>query len=433
MSIKNPHFEANRYEGQLQQAYFVGSKGEVLNIIENFVSCNLFEDIFSDSVSGNMLLKDEKNAIKAQELNGDDKLVIVLNYKDELTALEFLVYSHSYTRLTDNSELVNLNFISLPSVLSQNARVWGAYKGGIDSIVKQVYDGVVKDYTPTKINNYAPVAKMPQIECDTTEGIVKIVGTGKTPFETIAWLSGRATEVETSGSMFLFYQTIFEGYKFKCLEKLAKEGTQNALEESHVFYYGYAGTGYERQNLHEFKIHTLADTLKTSKELYTDLWLTDFTNKTILKRTFDANTSSQPLLNSRVLGFMDNKNGFNFDFESLRKSGNLRSMIKNESSQVHNGIDFKTGNSLQRKYSMLRQMNAMSVSFEAFSNHAVKVGDVVELFIPQKRGVNKNSDTSETLTDKEISGKYIVAAKRIEFEMEKVKMQVQCIKDSALE
>lgn len=433
MSAKNPHFEANRYVGQLKLAYLVGSKGEILNITENFITCNIFEDIFSDSVSGNMLLKDDKNVIKSQNLNGDDKLVIVLDYDGEPVSLEFLVYSHSYAKLTDNAETIILNFIALPFVISQNMRLWGAYNGSIDGIVKQIFDGVTQNYTASKIDTFAPAAKTPEIECDTTEGVVKVIGTGKTPFEMIAWLSGRATNVETSGSMFVFYQTIFEGFKFKCIEKLAKEGCEKGLDESHVFYYGYSGAGYDKQNLQEFKIHTLSDTLKTSKELYTDLWLTDFTNKTITKRTFDANTSSEPLLNARIIGFMDNENGFNFDFEALRQKGNLRSMIKNESSDVHDGFDFKTGNSLQRKYSMLRQMNAMSVSFEAFSNHKVKVGDVVKIIIPQKRGIDKKSDTMDTLIDKEISGHYIVAAKRIEFEMEKVKMQVQCVKDSALE
>lgn len=427
----NPTFEPWRYLNQVKAVYLAGSSKEPVDVSENFVSAEVFEDIFSDSVSGNIILKDTKNIIKDLKLNGADRLLIVVG--DEVKGdvpLEFFVYSHSYTALNDTSELVTLDFVTMPFILSQNSRLWGAYKGSIHSIVSSVFNGVLSNYKTSSIDNYTPETF--ELEVDNCEGVIKIVSPGWTPFEMLGWLSGRATDVETSGSLFLFYQTIFDGYKFKCVEKLVKEGNTKEIDNSHVFYYGYKGSGFERNNIHTLSIGDLGDTLETTYEQFTDLWQIDLTKKKITKRTYNAETASKPLLNERIIGQLNSENAFDFNFPALHKKGNLKALIKNESALVHNGIDFYTGNSFQRKFGMLKQIQAMSVSFECFSNNQVQVGDVVEIIVPQKRGVD-NKDTLKTMLDNEVSGRYLIAAKSIKYDLHEVKMQIQAIKDSALE
>ena len=80
----------------------------------------------------------------------------------------------------------------------------------------------------------------------------------------------------------------------------------------------------------------------------------------------------------------------------------------------------------------MRQLQSHKVIFENFANNFLKVGDVVELKLPQRRGVDKKDD-EDTILDKELSGRYFVTAKALSFELDKVKMDVECLKDSILE
>lgn len=423
-------FEAHRYRGQIQEVYLVGSTKEVLDVTDLFVTAELYEDLFSPSVSGNLVLKNNKGTIKDLKLNGADRLVIVVSDVDDgKIALEFLVYSHHYAGTTDTFELVGLNFVSFPHVLSQNSHIWRAYKGNIAGIVKNVFDELTSAYTPKALEEIN--TETPTLECDSTEGVVKFVSPGWTPFQLIAWLSGRATNPNTSGSLFTFYQTIFDGYKFKSVENLIKEGNDTDLDKEKCLYYGFAGDGYEKNNIKRISFGRIGDTLKNYKELYNDLWMTDFTKKTITKRSYDASVSASALLNDEKIGVQNANNGFDFDFVGFRERGNLLANRSNESTLIHNDVDFLKGNSLQRKFAILRQLNAMTATFEIFNNTAIKVGEVVDLDITQKRTINE-SDTADDIKDKELSGRYLVSAVSLKYDLEQVKMQVEAIKDSIL-
>lgn len=402
---------------------------EVANITDLYVRAELYEDLFSPSVSGNMVLKNNKALIKNLRLNGADRLVIVVGYDDEKIPLEFLVYAHGYASPSDTFELVSLNFVSFPHALSQNTHLWRAYKGSASTIVKSVFDEMIANYNPSSIAETK--IEKPTIECDSTEGVIKFVSPGWMPFQLISWLSGRSTNPTTSGSLFTFYQTIFDGYKFKAVENLISEGNKGEVDEEKCFYYGFSADGYEKRNMKRVSFGRVGDTLKNYKQLYNDLWMTDFTKKSITKRTYDAYTSSQALLNKECVGIHSNVNGFNFDFTALRSRGNLLPTISNESTLVHNDITFLKGNSLQRKYALLRQLGVITATFEIFNNKAVKVGEVIDLDIPLKRTVNDN-DTADDLKDKELSGRYLVSAVGIKYDMEEVKMQVEAMKDSIL-
>ncbi len=260
---------------------------------------------------------------------------------------------------------------------------------------------------------------------------MKFVSPGWTPFQLIAWLSGRATNPNTSGSLFTFYQTIFDGYKFKSVENLIKEGNDTDLNKEKCLYYGFAGDGYEKNNIKRISFGRIGDTLKNCKELYNDLWMTDFTKKTITKRSYDASVSTSALLNDEKIGVQNANNGFDFDFVGCRERGNLLANRSNESTLIHNDVDFLKGNSLQRKFAILRQLNSMTATFEIFNNTAIKVGEVVDLDITQKRTINE-SDTADDIKDKELSGRYLVSAVSLKYDLEQVKMQVEAIKDSIL-
>ena len=428
----DPTFEPYRYEQGIEKAYLIGSEKNVVEITEKILTAAIFEDLFSNTVSGNMVLKDESNLIKDQGLNGADRLVILIGRENKTTpkAFEFLVNAHSYQSINESSELITLHFVSLPLMISKSTRLWGAYKGSIDSIAKNVFEDVTKNYTPSKINDYT--IETPTFETDTTEGTIKVVSPGWTPFQLLAWLSGRATNPETSGSLFLFYQTLFDGYKFKCVEKLVKDGNVKEIDEDKIYYYGYSGAGFEKRNIKAIHINSLGDTLKGVGEQYCNLWQTDLINKKIIKRTYSSETSSQAILNDEVRGQLHSNNGFDFGFTEQRDKANLRAVIKNESPLTHDQMSFYTGNSLQRKYGMLRQIQTMSISIEVFADNEIKVGDVLEIKMLQKRGA-ESKDTLKKLLDRELSGRYLVAAKALHFTVDEVKMQLQLVKDSVLE
>lgn len=387
--------------------------GKEFNITSIVSEISIFEDLFSNSLSGEVLVVDNVGASDLMNLTGNEKLTIEIFAEpgsDEVEIKEFYVYSVS-SRLKNNptSEVYKLHFISFESVLNEHTRVYSAIEGTNSEAVQQLFSQYITSEKP--------------FEVESTSGSFKFVMPSWTPFECINWYAGRSISTESGGSYFLFYETM-KGYNFKSVEKL--------ITASPVYEYRYEPAGNifaakDPSNIREYEIVSMGDTIKGVTENYTTLWTNDLIRKKYVKKRFEIESDNKGKLNDALIGVAD-QNGFGVSLKSRRDVFGSEVIIKPETRNVHSATQTYYYDSIQTKLSAMRQFSNLKIRFLAFGHRKMKVGDVIDMkFLQTKMITAENKDESE---DKLLSGKYLVTAIRYIFKAQDFHMSVEAVKDT---
>lgn len=387
--------------------------GKEYNITSVVYEISIFEDLFSNSLSGELVFADNMGASDLMNLTGNEKLTIEIFAEpgsDEVEIKEFYVYSTT-NRIRNNptSEVYKLQFVSFESVLNEHTRVYSAIEGTNSSAVQQLFSQYIASEKP--------------FEVESTSGSFKFVMPSWTPFEGINWYAGRSVSSESNGSYFLFYETM-KGYNFKSVEKLI---TSNPVYE---YRYEPAGTTFaakDPSNIREYEIVNMGDTIKGVTENYTTLWTNDLVRKKYVKKRFEVEEDNKGKLNDALIGVAD-QNGFGVSLKSRRDVFGSEVIIKPETRNVHSATQTYNYDSIQTKLSAMRQFSNLKIRFLAFGNRKMKVGDVIDMkFLQTKLITSENKDDAE---DKLLSGKYLVTAIRYIFKAQDFHMSVEAVKDT---
>jgi hypothetical protein len=176
---------------------------------------NLFEDIYSSTISGEIVLQDAMGLISNYRLNGTEFLQVQLQKttKDnEFYSRNFRVYKVGKRVIGDNNsyEVFTLNFCSEEFLLSEQYRISKSVKGNqISDIIKSI----LKDYLQVG------TGKTKNIYIEKTKGNYDFILPNKKIFETINWLSSYAQPMSGEGADMLFFETS-KGYQFASLQTL---------------------------------------------------------------------------------------------------------------------------------------------------------------------------------------------------------------------
>lgn len=387
--------------------------GKEYNITSVVSEISIFEDLFSNGLSGELLMADNVGASDLMNLTGNEKLTIELITdpdNGEVEIKEFYVYSVT-SRLRNNptSEVYKLQFVSFESVLNEHTHVYSAIEGTNSSAVQQLFSQYIASEKP--------------FEVESTSGSFKFVMPSWTPFEGINWYAGRSVSSESGGSYFLFYETM-KGYNFKSVEKL--------ITASPVYEYRYepSGTTFaakDPSNIREYEIVNMGDTIKGVTENYTTLWTNDLVRKKYVKKRFEVEEDNKGKLNDAMIGVSD-QNGFGVSLKSRRDVFGSEVIIKPETRNVHSATQTYNYDSIQTKLSAMRQFSNLKIRFLAFGNRKMKVGDVIDMkFLQTKLITKENKDNSE---DKLLSGKYLITAIRYIFKAQDFHISVEAVKDT---
>lgn len=263
----------NALDSILTTCRIVSSSGTTLDFKFMVLELNYYEDIFSNEVSGNMLISDSVNYLNLLQFSGDERVIISLDNPGKFTPLErtfrlFKVSNRTWTN--DSNENYILHFCSEELILSEQSRISKSYnKVTISTIIKSI----CTDYL--KIPNN-------KLFIEPTVGLRDIIIPSYKPFKALNWLSTLSLSKETSsvGTTYLFYENK-DGMNFRSLASLYKQST-------------YRTFLYELKNLHKADDYMLSD---DSKEINSVLSYEHI-------NSFDTLTnSSRGAFNNKVMTF----------------------------------------------------------------------------------------------------------------------------------
>jgi len=210
MSDSTGIFRLGDYE--VKAFRLLSSTGATLDLYTAFSELKIFEDIYSASVSGYILITDSNDNFSTMDLHGSEFLYLKLDKPslDEPYERYFRVYKIANKIVKNkNSTAYSIHFTTEDHFISNQYKISRAFSGPADVSVLSILKKDIK----TSSN------KIALRNFESPYGDLNLVIPYMNPFQAINFIASRT--MNENGSFFLFYEN-FDGYNFKSLESILK-------------------------------------------------------------------------------------------------------------------------------------------------------------------------------------------------------------------
>jgi len=412
------------------------------NSVKDYLSeLNIYEDIFSNFVHGNIQLSDSTNLIKEMPIVGDEYLVMKIRTPtlDSYIYKMFRIFAVSDRAIvTDlNTQLYTLHFVSKEAVLDTLTPLYKSFSGKIDDVVKRIYDDYLKTQRTLeaggetlKLSTYSTALEI----FTKTENSIKFVSPGWTPFKCINFCASKAIPKEGKACNFLFFETNKKFY-FGSVESIFD--LNNITGGLTLGKYNYAPNnvagGTDDLNEKMFQVEQF-DVVKTADHL--------------------QNYSNGYLANRLITLDVVNKKYEFHDYDHVEKfktyqhSQGTKSIpiFANETPRnpltsirfypIHPGLHTLEKNINERmpdiygnRMSNMMELANFKLNLTVPGRTDAEVGAMIYFSFPDV-SPKASSDTTKTNEDKYYSGNYIITALRHKINLYKHTMTMEIVKDA---
>jgi hypothetical protein len=425
----------------LKDLIITSPNGGKVSLIYKFVSCSIFENIFSNTMSCELSFLDVHNWARHLPIIGQqEKLEIVFSLAgaDDVT-FEFDVYGirSKHVSTAGRSQVMVLSCVSPEMFKDSHTKISKSYYGTISDIVTEIYDSNIKDVSGKELS----------IDVKTTNVKKKYVIPNWSPFTAINWLTARAVaEDNTDACNFVFYEDR-EGFHFTTLDKLVDVPIPKQSYMWHPRKYrdlskpssvrGQRDVGYEHRNLESIRF---ADAGNRLEEIETGMYASKVLTHDIVRKKYEVTDfnlkdswdgikhveKEYPIIKG-IDKFSPESNTV-YDFKPKHK-------FLNRKNKLHGGETVEDNDEYEKWFSkrksQMKQIESMRLYTNGAGDSRRMCGDVVHLrFEPLEPG----EAGDESNTDKYISGKYLVTSVRHFFQQDGgYQMDMELAKDSVQE
>ena len=208
-------------EFSLDQCELISSAGVSADISKIIVEINIFENLFSNALTGSIIITDTNNLVDNMPIIGQEYISLKITTPGlendgglDFTENVFCVYEMGgRTPAGNNAEIIELKICSPELLRNHRTRISKAYEETADQIVKSVMEN--KKYINTKKDLYV----------EPTLGIRKILSPNFHPFHLIKQLTRESMSAENDSPHYLFFENK-DGFHFRSLQSLYDDGVQ---------------------------------------------------------------------------------------------------------------------------------------------------------------------------------------------------------------
>jgi len=370
-----------------------GQSVQVENLLLNF---NLYEDIFSPTMSGDFDISDAHDIFTSFSFQGNEYIYLELDKPSLNKPIKkyFRIYKVSdRQQKTQSLQVYRVHFCSEELLLSTQMLLRKSYKGmTIDSMINDILNNVLK----------VPSTKTKNGLFSKTGGNFNIIIPKMQPLEAVQWLTTRA--YNDNQTLYFFFENR-DGYNFTSYENLISKGSFT------TFYRAPKVTTEPDQNIKAYNYINIVhdfDTIKTNRfgGFATSLYTYDIVKRKYVKNTFTLPTlgpsnflNKFPIINSSQNRF--NKSLFD-TVDSMQKF-----YPTTDSDTSTNPIHPERW--INQHAIKLAQLHQLKVVLNVPLDVQLKAGQVITLNLPK---MTPQSDTGGYVTDKYKSGNYLVSSVR---------------------
>lgn len=194
----------------IERLQLISTRNLAVDLDDYLVEFNLYEDMFSQGLSGSILISDHRNLVSTMPIVGEELLVVKFTTPTFPTSIEktFRVTSVTDKQIVSGQTAHRyiLHFISHELSLDMNAPLFKSFDGVIHDVVAEIFTDYVSLDAPLKI-----LAE--------TKNKVKFVSPGWSAFKCINWLASKSIPAEGKACNFLFWESN-KSFYFTNLETL---------------------------------------------------------------------------------------------------------------------------------------------------------------------------------------------------------------------
>ena len=441
---------ALQYPGQfeIEQIVLITSKNIEVDLSASVVALTLYEDIFSTTVTGELLIQDSVNLASTGPLIGQEYLKLKIRtptFQDKSAIIDFsenafIVHSvMKRERANDNSvQVTALSFVSQELVKNQRLKVTKSLEGTWSQIVKKMLVNEIK----TKKD----------IIIEPSSGLKKFIAPNMRPLDIIVLAAKQAISETRNEPTYLFYETL-KGFNFRTLGTLYNEPTQmeytTAIAGAHSPH-GHADVAVGLRTVISYEIVSNNDSLvnyrtgvygstlithdivgkKWTKNIYH--YHNNFPDEHHIVRGGTAAKKEFPIASALAVS-ADGKTVSDFPARTFLMPTSLNGLKDSQHQTDKSTFSFMAYDPqkwVQRRNSQMIQLeNAYNVNISVHGNTLINPGDKIILNLP-----NISAVKSDEKDDKFYKGPFLIKRIRHDFNMattpRKHEMSMNLVKDS---
>ena len=219
-------------EYEIEEVRLFSSSGNIIPLNGLMGTLDLFENIFSPSMSGSITILDTNSIVLNMPIVGQE----YLSFKVKTASLDgegteiidytenvFSIYKIDSRLEGLKSELVTLHFASPEMLRNIRTRVSKSYTNRIDKIVTDV------------LQNERYINSKKDIFVEGTIGVRKIIAPNSQPFTFVQKLASESISLEHGSPYFMFYENK-DGFHFRSLDSLYDQPIIAKYNTGHFFH-----------------------------------------------------------------------------------------------------------------------------------------------------------------------------------------------------
>ena len=428
-------------EYDLREMKILTSAGNVIDVKNIVQVIEIFEDINSPSLSGNITILDIDNIMENAPMIGQEYLSLKIStpsLEEEMIDFGeniFAIYKTlSKENAANDAQIYTFSFCSPELLRSNRTKVSKSYTDTIDRII----ENVLRD------SRYINTRK--KLFLETTSGTRKVIAPNIRPFTFIKNLTDEALSTKYNSPHFFFYENT-KGIHFKTLQGMYAEGTKGDFNTGDLEFLEGNDTQPNPENVFqrvlEFQVNTSRDMLLNTRGgmLGSKIFIHNLFNKNINDfnfRYFDdfdelPRIDENPIYNNSAI---DEENRTIGDFPDSKIFVHPASVRDNRYlddasyDNPNNDYTYKATGvfaSLQRRSSKLLELNyGVNVSMKITGNTTIAAGQLINIIVPV------TGRTHDKENDQYMSGNYLITKLRHIFTQadKKHEIALNAVKDS---
>tara|TARA_B100000809_G_scaffold7337_1_gene7245 strand:- start:32499 stop:33803 length:1305 start_codon:yes stop_codon:yes gene_type:complete len=383
------------------------------------VEVNLYENMFENCITGNMIFNDSRNVYGNLPILGYE--TVNINYSvsvldpnnNSVTTEEFeqsyKIYSISdYQKENPTVSAYAVNFISEKYFTDITTTISKSYVG-------QPISGIVNSILVNDLKLDAD-----EINIEDTLPQQNLIIPNWTPFEALNWLANRAISETYKGASYVFFQDK-DKYNFVSLESLF-----NDIEDSNITTYSQLVRSMVTPNPYIIKSIDFDQSIDISENITSGMYANKIIEHDIVKRSFIINEFNYADSYDAYKHMNNGKLDLTGD-KSYSKKYDSKIMYVPKHMKKYNNLNYSDSvqTSLPVRISQLQQLNNFAVTIIVAGDTTKTIGDVVDLRVvsPEPSGVRD-------VWDPVYSGRYLIVSLRHTIDADKYNTTITAVKDS---
>ena len=429
-------------EYELREMKLLASSGNIIDLKNLVQTIEIFEDINSPTLSGNITLLDIDNVIENAPIIGQEYLSLVITTpsldEERLDFGENVFAIHKVLERVDvnnNTQAVTLSFCSPELLRSNRTKVSKSYTDNIDRIV----ESVLRD------SRYINTRK--KLFLEPTNGVRKLIAPNIRPFTFIRNLSDEAQSSNHGAPHFFFYENT-KGIHFRTLQSMYAEGTMAEFNTGDLEMLEPDGPTRTQPNpenvfqrVLQFSVNSSRDMLLNARGgmLGSRIITHNIFHKNIINVQFDyfkefenyPRIDENPIYNDSRIDQEDNTIGSFPDAKIfVHPTSSESAVFDRQYDDENNSYPYKTTGvpvTIQERSSKLLELNfGVNISMKVTGNTTLAVGQLINLIVPVTGRVHEKEN------DEYMTGKYLITKLRHIFSQTDRKHEIafNAVKDS---